>query len=132
METVQKNLNEKFIQLYLYKKPSLRTNYIESDNEEDIDMENHVKIKNLPSPQKNSDAVDIFYVDSGLTDPYIIRNRVRVDFNDKNLDNVRFVTINRLPGFPEDLTPKIYSDQVISHSVDESSLFGLDTDEKKN
>ena len=31
------------------------------------------------------------YVDSGLNDPSIIRNNTHFDFNDKNLENVRFL-----------------------------------------
>ena len=32
-------------------KPFLRTNYIEADIEEDVNMKNHFKIINLPCPQ---------------------------------------------------------------------------------
>ena len=35
----------------------MRTNYIESKIEEDIDLKNQFKIKNLPFPQEISDAV---------------------------------------------------------------------------
>ena len=44
----------------------LRTNYIEADIEEDINMRNQFKIKNLPYPQENSDAVCKSYVDNIL------------------------------------------------------------------
>ena len=40
----------KLIQAYLYKKPYLRTKYIESNIEEDIDMKYQFKIKKLPCP----------------------------------------------------------------------------------
>ena len=46
------------------------------------------------------------YVDSRWNDPSIIRNTAHVDFNDKNLDNVRFIKVNSLPAIPEDLTAK--------------------------
>ena len=111
-------------------KPYLRTNYIESNIEEDLDMKNQFKIKNIPCPQENSDAVCKSYVDSELNDPSLIRKSAHVDFNDKNLDNVRFVKVNSLPAVREHLTPKLYVDEAISHSVDESSLIRLDPDEK--
>ena len=68
------------------------------------------------------DAVCIFYGDNGLNDPSIKRNTAHVDFNDKNLDNVRFVKVNKLPAVREHLTPNFYVDQVISHSVDQPLL----------
>ena len=56
-------------------------------------------IINLP---KNSS------VDRKLNDPIIIRNNTHVDFNDKNLDNVRFGKANSMPAVREHLTPKHY------------------------
>ena len=44
----------------------LRTNYIEADIEEDINMRNQFKIENLPYPQEKSDAVCKSYVDNIL------------------------------------------------------------------
>ena len=38
-------------------KPYLRSNYMEANIEEDINMKNHFKIKNLLRPQENSGAV---------------------------------------------------------------------------
>ena len=67
----------------------LRTNYIESNIEEDIDMKNQYGLKNLPCPQEYSDSVCKSFVDSGLNDPSVIRNTAHVDFNDTNLDKVR-------------------------------------------
>ena len=67
-----------------------------------------------------------------MNDPRIIRNTTHVDFTDKNLDNVRFVKVKTLPAVREHLTPKIYVDQAISHSVDESPLLRIDRKEKKN
>ena len=111
-------------------KPYLRTNYIESNLGQDIDLKNQFIIKNLPCPVEKSDAVCKSYVDSGFNDPSIIRNTAHVDFNDKSLDNVRSVKVNSLPAVREHLTPKFYVDEAISHSVDESSLLRLDPDEK--
>ena len=59
------------------------------------------------------------YADIGLTDPSIKRNTTHVDFDDKNLDNVRFVKVNSLPAVREHLTPNFYVDKAISYSVNE-------------
>ena len=45
------------------------------------------------------------YVIKKFDDPSIIRNTADVGFNDKNLDNVRFVKISSLPAVREHLTP---------------------------
>ena len=70
------------------------------------------------------------YVDSRVNDPSIIRKIAHVDFNDKNLDDVSFVTVDSLPAVREHLTPKFYVDQANNFSVLESSLLRLDPDEK--
>ena len=44
-------------------KPYLRTNYIESNIEENTDLKNQNRIKNLHCCIQNSDAVCISYVD---------------------------------------------------------------------
>ena len=38
-------------------KPYLRTNYIEANIEEDVDLKNHYKIKNLPDPTNKQDEI---------------------------------------------------------------------------
>ena len=39
----------------------------------------------------DKEAVTKLYVDSGFNDSNVIKNTEHVDFNDENLDNVRFV-----------------------------------------
>ena len=71
-----------------------------------------------------------------MKDPSIIKNNAHVDFNDINLDNVRFSNnfgeqeVNSFPKLEEHLTPKSCIDQAMSDGVDESSLLSLDPDEK--
>ena len=65
-------------------------------------------------------------------DPSILKITAHVDFNDKNLDNVRFVKVNSMPANREHLTPKYYVDQAISYHVNEPSLLRLDPYEKLN
>ena len=127
------NNSEKTIDTNLFvQKPYLRTNYIEANIEEDIDLKNQNRIKNSPDPISIREAISKNYVDSNFNDPSIIRNTSHVDFNDKNLDNVRFIKVNSMPTLEKQLTPQIYVDQAISHGVDESSLLRLDPDEKLN
>ena len=111
-------------------KPYLRTNYIEANIEEDIDLKNQYRIKNVLDPISIREVCIKNYVDNLFNDPSIIKNTAHVDFNDKNLDNVRFVKVNSMPAVGEHLTAKFYVDTATSNSVDESSLLRLDANEK--
>ena len=62
------------------------------------------------------------YVDYNFENPSTIENTANVDFNDKNLNNVRFLKVNSMPAFGEPLTAKYYVNNAIFYSVDESSL----------
>ena len=108
----------------------LRTNYIESNIEEDIDLKNQYRIKNLPDPISTTEACSKKYVDNLLNDPGIIKNSAHIDLNDRNITNCRFLSVNQLPQIDSHLTAKLYVDKAISDSIDESSLLRLDTDEK--
>ena len=111
-------------------KPYLRTNYIEADIQEDIDLKNQYKIKNLPDPTNIQDACSKNYVDKLFNNPSIVRNDAHIDLNDRNITNARFIQVNQLPQINSHLTAKLYVDNAISDSIDESSLLRLDTDEK--
>ena len=117
--------NNKIDNSLFVKKPYLRTNYIENNIEEDIDLKNQFKIKNLPCPQENSDAVCKFYVDNLFNDPSIIRNNAHIDLNDRNITNARFIQVNQSPPIDSHLTAKLYVDNTVSDNVDESSLLRL-------
>ena len=54
------------------------------------------------------------YVDNKFNDPTIKKNTTHVDFNDKNLDNVRFIKVNSMPAVGEQLTAKFYDDHALS------------------
>ena len=77
-------------------------------------MKNQFRIKNLPDPISIKEAATKKYVDNKFNDPSIIKNTTHVDFNDKNLDNVRFVKVNSMPAVGEHLTAKYYVDNAIS------------------
>ena len=86
----------------------------------------------LTSPKTIIKLSTKFYVDNKFNEPsiIIIKNTTHVDFNDENLDNVRFIEVNTFPAFPNHLTAKFFVDKAISYSVDESSLLRLDPNEK--
>ena len=79
------------------KKPCLRTNYIEANIEEDIDIKNQFRIKNLPDLISTKDCCSKNYVENNFNHPSIIKNTAHVDFNNKDLNNVRFIKVNSMP-----------------------------------
>ena len=79
-------------------KPYLRTNFTEANIEEDIDLKNQYRIKNLPDPPSIRDACSKNYVDN------IIKNDI--DFNDVKLEKISFVKVNYQPAVNEHLTQK--------------------------
>ena len=110
-------------------KPYLRTNCIESNIEEDIDLKNQYRIKNLPDPISIGEPVSKNYVDNKFNDPSIIKNTEHIDLNDGNITNARFIQVNQLPQIDSHLTAKLYVDNSISDGVNETSLLRLDPDE---
>ena len=71
-------------------KPYLRHNYKEANIEEDIDLKNQFRIKNLINPISIREAASKNYVDNLFNDPSIVKNKVHIDLNDGNITNVRF------------------------------------------
>ena len=76
-------------------KPYLRTNYIESNIEEDIDLKNQFRIRNLPDPISIREAGSKKYVDNLFSDPSIVKNNAHIDLNDRNITNARFMQVNQ-------------------------------------
>ena len=99
-------------------KPYLRTNYMEANIEEDIDLKNQYRIKNLPDAISIREAASKNYVDNLFNDPSIVKNNAHIDLNDRNITNCRFLSVNQLPQIDSHLTAKLYVD----NSIDESSL----------
>ena len=75
----------------------LRTNYKESNNEEDIDFKNQFRIKNLSDPISIGEPASKNYVDNLFNDTSIIKNNAHIDLNDRNITNARFIQVNQLP-----------------------------------
>ena len=113
------NISDNKIDTSLFvQKPYLKHNYIKANIEEDINKKNQFKIKNLPCPQENSDAVCKFYVDNLFNDPSIFKNTEHIDLNDRNITNARFIQVNQWPQIDSHLTPRLYVD----NAIDESSF----------
>ena len=124
------NSDDKIDTSLFVQKPYLRANYIEASIQEDIDLKNHVRIKNLPDPISIRDACSTNYVDNLFNDPSIIKNNAHIDLNDKNITNIRFLQVNQLTQIDSHLTAKLYVDNAISDAIDESSLLRRDPEEK--
>ena len=112
------------------RKPYLRTNYIESNIEEDIGLKNEFKIKNLPDPISIREAASKHYVDNLFNDPSIVKNIEHIDLKDRNITNARFIQVNQLSQIDSHLTAKLYVD----NAIDETSLVrnNQDNDFNKN
>ena len=112
------------------RKPYLRAIYIEANFEEDIDLKNQCRIKNLPHPTCIREATSKSFVDNKCNDPSIILNTAHVDFNLKNLNNVRVFKVSSFAAIPKHLTGKTYVDQAMSDGAERLSILRLDPDEK--
>ena len=104
------NISEHKIDTSLFvQKPYLRTNYIEANIEEDIDLKNQFRIKNLPDPIGIREACKNS-VDNLFNDPSVVKNTAHIDLNDRNITNARFIQVNQLPQIDSHLTTKLYVD----------------------
>ena len=121
------NNSEQKIDTSLFvQKPYLRTNYIESNIEEDIDLKNRFRIKNLPDPISIREAASKNYVDNLFNDSSIVKNTAHIDLNDRNITNCRFLSVNQLSQIDSHLTAKLYVDT----EIDQTTLLRLHPDEK--
>ena len=96
----------------------LRSNYIEAKIEEDIELKNQFRNKNLPDPISIQEPASKNYVDNKFIDLSIIKNTAHIDLNDKDFTIARFTQVNQLPQIDSHLTAKLYVD----NSIDEPSL----------
>ena len=96
------------------KKPYLRSNYIETDIEENLDFKTQYQIKNLPNPTEINDACNKNYVDTKFNDTTIVKNDVHIDLNDRNITNARFIQVNQMPQIDSHLTAKLYVDNTLN------------------
>ena len=74
--------NDKIDTSLFVQKTYLRHNYIEANIEEDIDLKNQFRIKNLPDPISVREAASKNYVDNLFNDPSVLKNTEHIDLND--------------------------------------------------
>ena len=70
------------------------------------------------------------FVDKKFNNTSLIKNTAYVDFNDKKLDNVRFVKVYSMPAVGEHFTANSCVDNPTFSNVNESSLLRLDPNAK--
>ena len=99
-------------------KPFLRTNYIEANIEEDIDLKNYYRIKITPDPISIREACSKNYVDNLFNNPSVLKNTAHIDLTYKNITNARNIQVKQLPQIDSHLTAKLYVD----NAIDESTL----------
>ena len=105
--------NNKLDTSIFVQKPYLRTNSIESNIEEDIDLKSQFRIKTSPDPISIREAASKIYVDNLFNDPSILKNTANIDLNETNITNARFFEVNQLPHLHSHLTAKLYVDNPI-------------------
>ena len=105
---------------FFVQKPYLRTNFLKIIIEEDIDLKNQYKIKNLPDLISIREAASKNYVNNCFEND--------IDFNDFKLEIIKLVTVNYQPAVNEHLTPKVYVD----NAIDEPTLVRNKQDKKFN
>ena len=96
----------------------MRTNYIEANIQEDIDLKNQYKNKNLPDPTNLQGAYSKNYVVNFFNGPSLMKNTEHIDLKDRNISKARFIQVNQLPRIDLHLTAKLYVD----NAIDELSL----------
>ena len=70
------NNSEQKIDTSLFvQKPYLRTSYIDSNFEEDIDLKNQNRVKNLPDPISIREACSKNYVNNLFNNPSIVKKQ---------------------------------------------------------
>ena len=85
-------------------KPYLRTNFIESNMEEDIDLKkNKKRIKNSSDPISVREPASKIHVENLFNDHSIL-NTAHIDLIDRKYTNARFIQVNQLPQIDSQLT----------------------------
>ena len=121
------NNSEQKIDTSLFvQKPYLRTNYIEANIEEDLDLKNQYRIKNLPNPTNLQDACSKNYVDNAINEISLVRNNRDNDFGNNNLTNINSITLNTQAVNDNQVITKTYVDQFHQENERSRRDVGLD------
>ena len=105
-------------------KSYIKTNYIESNIEEDIDMKNTFKIKNLPNPTLPQDPATKIYVDNEINNDTIVRTNKNNDSNGNRITGCESIYVERDPIYDLELTPKRY----VTTLVEEGTIARINRD----
>ena len=92
-------------------KPYLRTNYIEANIEEDINLKGQYRFKKLPDPTNLQDACNKNYVENSINEVSLVRNNRDNDFGNYNLTNINSITLNTQAVNDNQVITKAYVDQ---------------------
>ena len=121
------NNSEQKIDTSLFvQKPYLRTNYIEANIEEDLDIKNQYGIKNLPNPTNLQDACSKNYVDNAINEISLVRNNRDNDFGNYNLANINSITLNTQAVNDNQVITKAYVDQFHQENERSRRELGID------
>ena len=121
------NNNDNKIDTSLFvQKPYLRRNYIEVNTEEDIDIKNQYRIKNLPDPLSNTEACSKNYVDNSIDESKLVRNNQDNVFNNNNLTNINSITLNKQAENDNQVITKAHVDQFHQENERSRQDVGLD------
>ena len=118
--------NNKIDTSLFVQKPYLRTNYIESNIEEDIDLKNQYRIKNIVDPINIREAASKNYVDNSIDESSLVRSNQDNDFGNYNLTNINSITLNKQAEDDNQVITKAYVDQF--HQENERSRRDLGID----
>ena len=112
------NSDNKFETNLFVQKPYLRSNFFESNNEEDIDLRSQNRNKKLSDPISSREPTSKIYVDNLFNDPIILKSTAQKDFNDRFNTNERFFQVNQMPQIDSHLTAKLF----VANAIEETSL----------
>ena len=122
------NSDNKIDSSLFVQKPCLRTKYIEGIIEEDIDLKNQFRIKNLADPISVGQAASKNYVYNKFHNGSINTNTEHIDLNDRSNTNARFIQVKQWIQMDSHLTAKFYVD----NAIDEPSLVRRNHDKDFN
>ena len=83
------------------------------DPDEKLKQDTIILNSTLSAPKMIIELPTKNYVNKKFDDPSMIKNTDHVDFNDKYLDNIKWIKLNNMPEWKNDLTPKLYVDNAI-------------------
>ena len=85
------------------------------DPDEKLEQDSIFPNSTLTSPKTKIELPTKNYVHNKFNDPSIIKNTDHVDFNAKNLYNVDWIKVNKMPAVENHLTLKLYLDRIVRY-----------------